>query len=264
MNDFSGVTSAGGHAGDLLQDLGQAGLDLLRSATCGLSLGWCGCRSSGCAGVRDGCAGRAPGGVTAGTDLAGEGQPGAEAEHAAPRSPDLRLAGSISAASASGIGGGEVLPGLTMSRATTGVVGEAELAWRSPRRCAGWPGAGRRRRARPAPTPARSHRLASATGCSFGGRPAEDRLAVLVDVRAAGRRSSIASYWSPSLPQATGPMPGSSRRRRPRPRRRRRRRSPRSTGRSRSTHVGEPLRRRRPARCGPSRRGWRRRPTPSA
>ena len=43
-----------------------------------------------------------------------------------------------------------------------------------------------------------------------GGGPAEDRLALLLDVRAASPRCVIASLLSGAEPQTTGPMPAGS------------------------------------------------------
>ena len=86
--------------------------------------------------------------------LAGEGQPGAVAEHqrqvaglAPRRTPSARSA-------PAGPTPTTCCPTATMSRATTVRLGRSRAAWPSTRRCAGWPGAGRTRRCRPGATPA--------------------------------------------------------------------------------------------------------------
>ena len=202
MKDFSAVTSAGVDAGDLLDDLGEAGGDL-RGCSRAVPLGGAAVRRRFVSRLVTGIAGR----------VTGRGRPARRrsgrrrSRRAAPGRRTAPRRRSTISVSASGIDADEVLPDSTMSSATTRVRRRrACLAIASMMRRLAWCGT----------NTSMSAGLDAGQLGSARARPG--RSAVVAQRKTAwpswwryglpARRSRWRRRSSPALPQTTGPMPG--------------------------------------------------------
>src|SRR3954453_3734268 len=195
-----------GDAGHLLQDLAETGLDLLGAYQRGvLSLGGSSVRRHAAAVVRDGRPGRSM--VQGRRRTCPAKVSPAPYPRTRARSPDLASPDSSSSVSASGIEAAEVLPDCTMSRATTVRSGRPSfLVIDSTMRRLAWCGA--KTSMSSGPTPAASMASTSVSVSFVVARGWRAWAAIAMNP--VPTEISIALCWSPSLPQATGPMRGSS------------------------------------------------------